>query len=292
MKTKLIIFTLLLFSVSFVQAQCENCPEDGIITALGNGIYSAAPAQAYYWEICSGNATIVGSNTGPTVEIDCGGSDDATLKVTRFVNGLCIPSCKECVCQNCYNLNNGCLAIEIEGPPEACESVYANILAYCMPECWDYVEWSVNILGTTYIVEAYNGPTMLFDLPPLGIFNNYIVVHATVYLENGEACSISNQELVECGPDGGGGHGKIINVDKPKDALYPNPVEKGGELYIAPEYIKGANSLTILDANGQIIKVLSSIDQSIMIESDWKSGIYFLSISKGQEVTKMKFVVK
>lgn len=98
MKTKLIFF-LFLFSIIITNGQtrstCEGCNDLGDnITQLENNTISSTSAQAYYWEICDGDATINGSNTGQTVSINSESNQNFTIKLIRFINGVCIESCE------------------------------------------------------------------------------------------------------------------------------------------------------------------------------------------------------
>lgn len=82
-------------------AQCLDCSDDAnVITYNGNGTFTASTAQAYFWEICEGDATIVGSNTLRTITVNCNSTGPFKVKVTRFTNGNCIESCEAYRCSN------------------------------------------------------------------------------------------------------------------------------------------------------------------------------------------------
>lgn len=92
----LILFVLLIGNLS--NAQCTNCTDpSNIITQNPNGDFQAVTAQAYFWEICEGNTSIVDSNTGQTISVSCS-DDNFKIKVTRFVNGECIEACESYTC--------------------------------------------------------------------------------------------------------------------------------------------------------------------------------------------------
>ena len=95
MKIKKLFFLLsLLFFSLLSHSQCTDCNDSANnITYSGNGIFTSSDAQAYFWEICEGNAFINGSNTGQTVKVSC--RTKFKIKVTRFVNGNCIESCEK-----------------------------------------------------------------------------------------------------------------------------------------------------------------------------------------------------
>jgi len=75
--------------------QCTTCtdPKD-YINDNGDNTFTADSAQAYFWQICSGQGTIVGSNTGQTVEVQGTPGNNFSIKVVRFALGKCIEACE------------------------------------------------------------------------------------------------------------------------------------------------------------------------------------------------------
>jgi len=192
MKIKLLFFILVLISINQINAQCDGCSFDSIISFDGDNIFSAEYAQAYYWEICDGTATISGANTGSSVTINCNSNGNSTLKVTRFENGQCIESCLEFICIGgicnppeceCGYMLSSCIYLDFEGTPDDCETLFATLSSSCLPDCWESIDWRVKLGGIdqTY----YNqGTSFSWDLPAFGYYNYYAVVTAIIHLEN------------------------------------------------------------------------------------------------------------
>ena len=95
--TFILIISLLIGKVS--SAQKPTCSDKlNVITNIDN-TYTAATAQAYYWEIIQGDATITGSNLTRSVEVNCiNNGVSSIIKLTRFVNGQCIEACEYLAC--------------------------------------------------------------------------------------------------------------------------------------------------------------------------------------------------
>ncbi|MEM7187475.1 MAG: T9SS type A sorting domain-containing protein [Bacteroidota bacterium] len=96
--------------------QCTTCtdPKD-YITDNGDNTFTADSAQAYYWQVCNGQATIVGSNTGQTVTIQGTTGSTFSLKVIRFKNGSCIEACE-----------TGSVQMECNFDPELGGKIFCN----------------------------------------------------------------------------------------------------------------------------------------------------------------------
>lgn len=97
MNIKLFLFltTFLLYN-NFIYSQCGGCtdPENVIINNGCHTFTTAVDADEYYWEICSGNAGIIGSNTSSTVFVDNPSVTDYKIKLVVFDNGNCNEACK------------------------------------------------------------------------------------------------------------------------------------------------------------------------------------------------------
>ena len=81
--------------------QCNECPNNpNYITHNGAGTFtSISNAQAYYWEICEGNATVISSdNTDQTFSIDISCPTNVKVKLTLFNDGLCEEICYSYTC--------------------------------------------------------------------------------------------------------------------------------------------------------------------------------------------------
>jgi len=155
MKKMLIFFSLLLSLSTISQAQCDSCAIDTTtIQYIGNHQYQSATAQAYFWEICQGGATISGSNKEQQVTISCGDTSGlSTLRLTRFQNGQCLKSCVKVKCDTvpkdtckCDRFRDSCLTLSVT--PD-CSALTASMI--CSDTlCIDSIKWTVTL--DTFIV--------------------------------------------------------------------------------------------------------------------------------------------
>ncbi|WP_412561561.1 T9SS type A sorting domain-containing protein [Winogradskyella sp. MIT101101] len=108
-------------------AQCSNCSDpSNVISEISDNVFEATSAQAYFWEICEGNATIQGSNTSQTVNVSCS-SGTFKIKVTRFINGNCIEACETYTCGGGNSCDDYWVAIldeYIDGTQSGSDYVY------------------------------------------------------------------------------------------------------------------------------------------------------------------------
>ncbi|MCP4970963.1 MAG: hypothetical protein GY932_10255, partial [Arcobacter sp.] len=104
-KNILMLFSIFaLTSLSYAQStdgnlkipECTTCndPKNNI-QDNGNNTFTATYAQAYFWQICSGLATIDGSNTDQDVAVIGTVGNSFKIKLTRFINGKCYEYCEE-----------------------------------------------------------------------------------------------------------------------------------------------------------------------------------------------------
>lgn len=240
---------------------CNNSSNH--IQNLNNGNFSATSAQAYYWEICTGNASISGSNTNQTVSVNASGS--FTIKVTRFVNGNCVESCKTVSIGggNCPTSNN--IGYSNEGGGGLCTTglAYINGLSNVSHVNWTWAlgphSGSVNNAGTTTPIYYPSGNWT----------NYYIVICAQVVFNDGTVCDyVCRSFLLDCGI----GFGDPIRTS----SVYPNPTKD--RFQIKNDTDKELSELVITNSMGMPVKTLTkNLDREIDL-SDQDEGVYFLQI--------------
>lgn len=272
MKIKqLFLLASLLLSSLFMNAQCTSCTDSGnTITYLGNNKFKAATAQAYFWKICSGSASIVGSNTSQTVTVSSNGS--YKIKVTRFVNGQCYVSCEakggssSCPPKIIY-INEGGGGICTTG--QASVGRLFNV---------DYVDWSWRLGGSSGTINNAGTTTPIY-YPSRDWTNHYIVVSAKVVFKDGKVCNISNRFLLNCGSGPGSPVGNSL-FKKSKQELsliYPNP-SKDSKFAIKKNKNVEISEININDSNGVSVKSIKNDFNNEIDLSIQKEGLYFVEI--------------
>jgi len=264
MKIKQLLFLLcLVFSTVSYGQTCTSCTDPGnIIANNNNGTLTASSAQAYYWEVCQGNATISGSNTGQTVSVSC--LSDYRIKVTRFVNGNCMESCEIVSCgggtcpTSIYYLNEGGGGLCTTGL--AILNGVSNV---------NYVNWTWALGGYSGTVPNAGTTTPIYY--PSGNWTNYyIVICAQVVFNDGTVCSYTCESfLLDCGTGPGG------PIKTP--ILYPNPANSG--FYIQMEGGKTITTVDISNAYGSTVTSVASNFNDEIDLSTQDDGIYFVKIT-------------
>jgi len=197
MKIKLLFFLpVFLLCNIFAFGQCSTCSDsNNAITDNGNGTFTAASAQEYYWEICIGSAIINGSNTSQTVSVSA--TTNYRIKLVRFSGGSCTEACEIInipteVCPSGVNIFN-------EGAGGLCTTGLANLLGIGTVNDIDYVKWTWALGGNSGSVD--NGSTTTPIYYPSGDWTNYyLVVCATAVTLSGQTCDkVCNSLLLDCG---------------------------------------------------------------------------------------------
>ena len=279
---RLFLSLAILWSFSAVaMAQISPCCNGSAvnITNNGNNSFTATNAQAYYWEICSGNATISGSNTSRTVSVNCSGS--FTIKVTRFLNGNCYESCRSATCSgsgggNCPSSNN--LYYSNEGAGGLCTTGLASLSGISGVS---HVNWTW-ALGSHSGTINNAGTTTPIYYPSGNWTNYYIVICATVVLNNGTVCpKICKSFLLDCGQGLGGGINRA-------PAVYPNPSE--GSFSIDKGDVKGLSEVIVRNSQGIAIKTITKgLDGEIDL-SGQNEGIYFIEMKHEDGATTTQMI--
>ena len=292
-----IALLLILFDQT-AYGQCQNCIDaSNSISYNGDGTFSATSAQAYYWEICEGNAYITGPNTNKQVTVTCGWGA-FKLNLVRFVNGSCIEACETFICENGMigeggSGNEGGGDMGSSGDcPSVKDIIFSNeagngLCATGMAAIENLdniksIKWTWALAGHSGTVVTTRN-TASFYYPPANWTNYYMAVCAEVTLENGTDCiKKCNSFLLDCGGNGG---------NNAKSIMYPNPAK---------------TQLTIQsnDQNSQIARVNIHNSYGILIQSidnpdmenpihllEKGNGIYFVTVHFGDGSTESKKLV-
>lgn len=292
-KNVILLFVLCVSSISYAQmidpsAGCPNCDNgSNDITIQGNHSYRSASAQAYYWEICSNGsplttAEISGSNTTRNVTVQRLGTGPYTIKLTRFVDGVCEESCVTYTngggsgddpVSNCPTANN--IGFSNEGADGLCTTAHAFITGFSNIV---HVDWTWAI-GSHSGTTTSSGPTVPIYYP-LGNWNNhYMVICAEVTTSTGSGVcpQVCKSFLMDCGtglgdPIGGGpgsgGNESIIFPNPSKDGMFS--IEAAGE--------KRIKEVIITNGQGTPIKaVVKDLDRTIDLSRE-RNGLYFVKI--------------
>lgn len=294
MKVKNYFFVLIFLLTGVASnAQCNNCNDSSnVIIQNSNGDFVASSAQAYFWEICEGNATISGSNINQTVSVNCS-KGTFKIKVTRFVNGNCIESCETYTCgDSCSDYWVAILDEYIDGTQSGSNYVYLMANGnYPSGASYTWTTTRQNGLIQTYA----GGDIILVDA---SINNRIVSAEVTVSFEDCTEtvsktfdCAIPNSDangnlFPECNGNSGGGFGKSMDSIR----IHPNPVKANSRIKI--EGLEAYDVYTI-----DIVDIFGNIKSSQNLESDsfklnnLDTGIYFIKISTKQGVIQKKIVV-
>lgn len=269
MKHLLFILALAWGLTGYSQNSCGSCNDvNNYITATSGTSYSAASAQAYYWEICAGPATISGSNTNQTVTVSCTGT--FTIKVTRFVNGSCVESCETRACgigpiggTNCPTSNN--IGYSNEGADGLCTTglAYLNGVSNVQRVDWTWA------LGP-HTGSIPNGATAQPIYYPSGNWTGYyIVICAKVTFNDGTACDyVCKSFLLNCGVGG------ISGISFREASIYPNPAHDS--FSIETDESAQLVRVVVSDGQGQPVKVLKGGNNAQIDMSGQQEGMYFV----------------
>lgn len=278
----LLLITMVLSTMSFAQERmaCSSCTDPGNQITGSNGNYSAATAQAYYWEVCEGNATISGSRTSKNVSVSCTGN--YRLRLTRFQNGSCYTACEIISCGNtggtCPSVNN--LFYLNEGGGGLCTTGLAGMWGTSGVSS---VNWTWALGGYSGTVNNAGTTTPIYH--PVGDWSNYyMVICATATLNGGATCpKVCKSFLLSCGE---GGFNYNIGAGA---TIYPNPtsnnfsVKNDGEIDIT--------EIQVMDTSGKMVRSLKSdLDQEVDI-SNQGNGIYFVRLIFEDGTNKMEKLI-
>ena len=309
----LILILLFILTHSFSQSdksiltdQCTTCndPKDRIENN-GDNTFTSDSAQAYYWEICNGSATIVGTNTGQTVTISGTPGSTSSIRLTRFAYGNCYEHC-ETFTIDPIDCNNCSIDIVVQGNTNnaLCTSATATLLGCDNPTSNQIVdvEWSWAMAGTSCGYPYPNAcpitTTNLFEATiPIGTIvgtpppYHFLQFYALVTYQDGTTCYVWNQELLECD----------LNYEAPNPGslkneetinMHPNPQKKGEALFFEGIDFRNINTIKVFDIYGQTQLDLVPKAQYLNLGT-LNSGIYIVQFTTtSNTVIKKRLVIK
>lgn len=324
-KLNILLFFILTSSIAFSQIKpgggistnnCGSCNDsNNDITSVDSDTFRARYAHAYWWEICNGNATIVGSNKSRNVNISGVNGQTSTIKLTRFYNGNCIESCETFTFTSGSGGTPPCTASvydiwcnENNGPNSQNYPTLISSQVYLtnpFPNAASgYVRWNASLLdgqqdaGGTFGNLPANASNVLF---PSQFYVNIsaqttnwpggFYVPMQVYYKDkvtGAECTVNLNPLIDepCGAHQG--QQRNINIEN-EIKIYPNPIKSNQNLKI--ENIENIIRIEILDMFGKIKKAIKTKTNNIKLDN-LDSGIYFIKFYKSDGIEQKKIIIQ
>ncbi|EDP72176.1 hypothetical protein FBALC1_13782 [Flavobacteriales bacterium ALC-1] len=297
---KTLLLFLLVSTISYGQITigennsrgCGTCNDsNNDITVIDNDTFRARYAQAYWWEICDGNATIVGSNTSRNVNISGVSGQTSTIKLTRFYNGNCIESCEIFTISGS---SNTC-------PPASCLDIVEvdNCVDYqawmnCNDPTIDYINWYYTISGSYIHVPFWtsggnpagqHSAPLSLPTPPTGSWDNYnLYIYAEVVFDDGEVCDeIYTYITLDCSGNGTGNQKKM--------SISPNPAKPSSKITLNGVEIKDIDNIEVLDIFGNSKMKFKPTYKEFKLEN-LSSGIYFIKIYTSKGIEQKKIIIE
>jgi hypothetical protein len=249
--------------------QCINGPDS--ITQGQIATYTAAVnAQAYYWTVTSG-LSIIGSNTGSSVQIQCNGNG-GTISLTRFVGGNCYSCTKTITCTSTGGCNHSTPTLHMSATHTGLHLTF--------------------ILNTTFSSDPYSSLTLTSNIPELQLPTNGIPAQVsfspfllfpltatmTLVITYPDGCTDTIVIDVLFELFGNGINRNKLDNKKSNIRIYPNPtsnilnIENKKEIHINNFEIRKL-------VNGLLVKklIVNSKRKNIKIDvNGLKEGIYTL----------------
>lgn len=288
MKNFIFILVFLSFNAYALAQTCSTCTDPGNDITRSGSTLTARSAQSYYWEVCSGPATISGSRTGRTVTLNLPVCNASTSKVrlVRFINGTCIESCEVVTTPNPSCPPSSALFVGNEGAGGLCTTGYAS-LSSAYANCVSSVDWTWALGGHSGSAGRTTSTHWVQINYPSGNWNNYyLVVYAKVTLVNGTVCNLSKSLLLNCGT----GPTPIQQMEVDQASMYPNPIKSNGTLTFK-ELDGTSNEVEIFDLNGTSKGIYDIKDKTINIGS-LEPGHYFILFRNKNGTQKKLFIVE
>lgn len=285
MKIKELFFlsTLLLFSL-LTYGQCANCSDPAnTIIYNGNGNFTSSTAQAYYWEICEGNAVINGSNTTRNISVNCTATGNFKIKLTRFLNGHCVEACEEYTCRNGVIVVGGgglsCpyarMGFTVEGRNGLCTGGLGILdMALLDENNVAHVNWTWRLGPHSGSIPngAINQPIFF---PIANWTNYYMVLSAQIVLIDGTVCPIQRGRfLLDCGSIGG--PALRTNLEISTLLIHPNPTNN--KFSIKTQKQSKIVEVLVRNFQGEMIKKINANFENEINLSDQKKGVYFITV--------------
>lgn len=288
MKNLVLILMFLGVSVYTSAQTCSTCADPNNDITRSGSTMTARSAQAYYWEVCSGPATISGSNTSRSITLNLPSCTASTSKVrlVRFVNGNCVESCEVVKTANPSCPPSSALYVGNEGGGGLCTTGYAS-LSSAYANCIAYIDWTWALGGHTGSAGRTTSNHWVPIYYPSGNWNNYyLVVYAKVTLVNGTVCNLSKSLLLSCGS----GPTPIQQTETDQTSMYPNPIKPQGTLTLN-DLDAVSKEVEIFDMHGTSKGTYKVIDNSINI-GNLEPGNYFILYRNEKGVHKKHFIVE
>jgi len=201
MKIKLLFFTSTFFlysTLAFGQFCGGDCDNENIFVT-GNTLIASGNTtpQEYFWEICTGTAAIVGSNTESSVTISSSGT--YRIRLVRFENGTCTTSCKLVDGGNpsCAGICPIGISSSFNVSQTGCTDIRFEV--FVTSGCLAGVNWNWDAsccgIGNGSATTQNNQLT----LTGLSFSTTPLTISASVIYEGGEICpTISRSLQIEC----------------------------------------------------------------------------------------------
>lgn len=280
-----------------MSAQCDTCTNDfNAIKYIGSNQYEATTAQAYFWDICQGSATISGSNKGKIVTVNCNSNlGNSHLRLTRFDTGHCMKSCYIVKCDSivdtlhcsCNKFSDSCIALLLT----PCK-IKANFL--CIDTlCIDSIKWQVTLGNNIANFTTYTHNQFIeWNIPQDQDYNNYtLCVTARIYLKNGTTCNIIKCTRIFCPHEG---LQMQFNSEQEnfKEIIFPNPIERGGLLQLRNGALAEGVDIEIFDYNQKLVQKSKNNRNQVRLDSNLSAGIYYLKVLDNRKDIIYKFIIQ
>lgn len=307
MRTK-ILFTFLFFIVFYSNTGAQTCTtcidSNNSITNNNNNTFTATTAQAYYWEVCSGNATIVGSNTSRTVTVS--GTKTSKIKVTRFLNGNCYESCEiftispnndyDCTarlrsiwCSNYTGTGNYNIYINARVDGRNPFNSRAKVTVKWNPQYINglqaagglsYMEARESkILPSQFAVNVNTNSSTGFYIP--------MIVEYTE-LSTGTKCRVDLNPFVSNNCDLG-----PMRISNNKDIkLHPNPNNSGYEVSFNGVDLKSIKSIEVFNNRGENVTKINKPNSKSINSKKLDKGLYFIKFNLKDETITKKLIIE
>lgn len=278
---------------------CTTCVDSGNhITNNGDNTFTAtAGAQAYFWRICSGTATIVGLNTNQSVTVSGTIGTTSKIMVTRFINGNCYESCE------IFTIVDTTFCFDIEpqlyGKAYCGSNRHGNIKIHSSVDISTYasVKWYLdpNLNGS-----AYNG----FTFDSTGGTISAEKTNSTAYFNENfdftNPCPTGNVWYFDllikynngCPDYFVNDVSVFMTPQAPIIEVYPNPSRTGDQISFDGIDYQDLNSIEIFDSYGNSKMNVQPNNQNFSIKN-LSPGIYIIRFKTiTNEIFQKKLVIE
>ncbi len=277
---KILMLMLLVSTINYGQCPSPCKDNNGFINQNGTTFSTNQNAQAYYWQICDGDATIIGDNTSQTVMVS-EGSGDYSIKLVLFRNGECIEVCRTIntppppPCTTCNNLY-----VSIEGTPYDCETAFAEI-SCSNPSAISSITWTFEISGNVIGSETSTSTGVSVALPA-NPNNQWLKTTVTITCNDGTTFTLSDYTFLDCGFLGvAGGPVPRSNNNNQDIIIFPNPIKKSTEISFKGIDVDNIKNIEFFDISGNLKLKVKPQKSNINIEI-LPAGVYFVKFTTNE----------